>query len=98
MDYPSYKDAIRIAARNQLPPDFPLDAPDPDGIYRLDVTVYMAKASNGDWDNLGGSASDALEKLIYKNDHQIREGRVIKEVDKSRKELSMTVSVYRLAE
>ena len=77
--YLSYRDTVYEAARyalyvkhNHIP------AVDSAGMYALEIRLYLTSIKNGDWDNTGGTFSDALQNLIYADDAQVMEGRVRK--------------------
>lgn len=42
------------------------------------ITVYLAGGGEGDWDNYGKSICDALNLIAWRDDRQVRDGRVIK--------------------
>ena len=65
------------AAKRRLP--FPLAR----GInVRLELTAYLPDDRTRDWDNIGKLVSDALNKIAYADDKQVRQAEVILRFDK----------------
>ncbi|AVX31822.1 Holliday junction resolvase RusA (prophage-encoded endonuclease) [Carboxydocella thermautotrophica] len=48
------------------------------GPVAVEIIIYLADKKTGDWDNYGKAITDALNKVAYKDDRQIVDGRVIK--------------------
>ncbi|GAW28973.1 RusA family crossover junction endodeoxyribonuclease [Carboxydocella sp. ULO1] len=48
------------------------------GPVAVEIIIYLADKKAGDWDNYGKAITDALNKVAYKDDRQIVDGRVIK--------------------
>lgn len=53
----------------------------PGSTYRLEVVCFVPDRKVRDWDNLGKNVADALNKLAYRDDAAIWDGRVIKRLD-----------------
>ncbi|AVX21616.1 Holliday junction resolvase RusA (prophage-encoded endonuclease) [Carboxydocella sporoproducens DSM 16521] len=48
------------------------------GPVAVEIIIHLADKKAGDWDNYGKAITDALNKVAYKDDRQIVDGRVIK--------------------
>lgn len=63
----------------------------------LELHVYLPDfASHGDWDNYGKVVSDALEGILFKNDRQVLDGRVIKHLDSGEERVVLMAGTTRL--
>lgn len=63
---------------------------------RLEITAYVPDDKTRDWDNIGKLVSDALNKVAYADDKQVKQGEVIMRFDKERPRTE--VALYLLEE
>jgi crossover junction endodeoxyribonuclease RusA len=91
LGYPEYKELVQACAKAALGPR-PVDV---EGLYQLEITAYLT-SYKGDWDNIGGTISDALEGVIWENDSRVMVGKVSKCVAPKRKECWVEVQVYEI--
>ena len=95
--YVTYKNQVAVDCRNAM-----ISGPvyyggvDSVGRYRLTVTIYTTADGHGDWDNLGGTFSDAIEGIIWANDNQVAEGHVYKILDLDPANSRTEISIDRL--
>lgn len=68
--YLDYKDAIGIIGRTKFKE--PLK-----GKAQVQIGVYVSSGVVGDWDNYGKAACDGLNKIAWKDDRQVKDGRVV---------------------
>ena len=64
------------------------------GKVGVDITIYLAGGLDGDWDNYGKSITDALNKIAYKDDRQISDGRVVKVLGVTKSEERAEVCIW----
>lgn len=62
-----------------------------DGPVRLFCAVYLPDMIHRDWDNLGKAPSDALNGVVWTDDHWIVDARVIKHLDKANPRMELNV-------
>lgn len=63
---------------------------------RLEITAYVPDDKTRDWDNIGKLVSDALNKVAYADDKQVKQGEVTMRFDKERPRTE--VALYLLEE
>ena len=66
--YLDYKDTVAWTAKGSRVPFY-------ESTVRIEIDIYT-NGVVGDWDNYGKSICDALQDVVYKNDRQVKGGRV----------------------
>ena len=96
LSYPEYMQLVIAQCTNALrnAPGY-YGGADIVGCYRIEVDSYRTSLQ-GDWDNLGGTFSDALQGLIWCDDKQIIEGEVKKFLVKRSKDCRVVIRVLRV--
>lgn len=62
-----------------------------DGVFALDLAVYVHPSSRGDVDNLAKLPMDALQGIAYRNDRQVAKVSVERHVDRDRPRTEVTL-------
>lgn len=89
--YLAYKQQVGWAARSEYKGK-PTDKP-----VCVEVKVYLHRGVQGDVDNYFKSIADSLNKIVYKDDRQIRKIKASK-IECKKNEERVEVKVYELAE
>lgn len=91
LSYPDYKALVQEQAKAALGGR----EVDGEGLYMVEVEAYLTSL-RGDWDNIGGTFSDALEGVIWEDDSHVVRGVVRKWVEKKRKRCWVEVTVWKM--
>ena len=93
--YVAYKEVVLMHGINAINRSGYADRPDLSADYRLELVVYLTSYS-GDWDNIGGTISDALQGQFWENDSQIVSGHVHKIINKKEKSCRVEITIEEL--
>jgi len=93
--YVAYKEVVLMHGIDAINRSSYADRPDLSADYRLELVVYLTSYS-GDWDNIGGTISDALQGQFWDNDGQIVSGQVHKIINKKEKNCRVEITIEEL--
>ena len=62
------------------------------GWLKMVIRFHFKNKVRGDWDNVGGAVSDALQEIVYENDSQVLDGRAVIVLDSVPERIEVTIS------
>lgn len=61
------------------------------GPLKIEVTIYFPTKRRSDWDNFHKLSMDALSGIVWEDDSQIEDARVLKRYDKERPRIEIEI-------